>query len=286
MRNARSWNIENVQFIKSTKGKQWLTNSHGPLCRAKWFLNGNPRVPSSMPLKAQQHSKLLTTTLTSVIDKIKLNKTSHSDYLSVFINLSPTQMNLVEEEGEAEGKEEEVLSPGVKMDMAVGEAVQDDLLVQALLDTGCLVGDCMSQEIADKLNASHLVVNINATICSGFNNQCSSDFPSLLIKMIFVHQNTFLKESFITRVLILPESPIDIIIGRKIIKTIHFPTKTLSHSGCEINLTSRTRPVIDFGDTINNNDTQEIHGVCIPSNYDLTKTILSLKDKLKHVTSL
>jgi hypothetical protein len=196
--------IENIQFNKSTKGKQWLTNSHGPFCRAKWFLNGNPKVPSPMPPKAQQHSKLLTTMLTSVIDEIKLNKTDQSDYLSVFINLPPTLMNLVEEEGEAEGTEEEVLSSGVKMDVAASEAVQDNLLVQALLDTGCLVGDYMSQEIVDKLNASHLIVNINATICSGFNNQCSSDFPSLLLKVTFIHENTFLKEIIITRVLILP----------------------------------------------------------------------------------
>jgi hypothetical protein len=83
--------------------------------------------------------------LTSVIDKIKLNKIDHSDYLSVFINLPPTQMNLVGEEGEAEGTEEEVLSLNVKMDVAAGEAVQDNLLVQALLVTGYLVEDCMSQ---------------------------------------------------------------------------------------------------------------------------------------------
>jgi hypothetical protein len=124
-------------------------------------------------------------------------------------------MNLVEKEEDAEGTEEEVLLPGVKMDVTMGEAVQDNLLVQALLDTGCLVGDCMSQEIVDKLNASHLVVNINATICSGFNNQCSTDFPSLLIEITFIHENTFLKESFIKRVLKSPKSPIDLIIGRK-----------------------------------------------------------------------
>jgi hypothetical protein len=71
----------------------------------------------------------------------------------------------------------------------------------------------------------------------------------------------------------LPKSPIDIIIGRKTIKSINFATKTPSHFGCEINLTSRTRPVIDFDDTINNNDSQEIHGVCIPSNHDLSKDL-------------
>jgi hypothetical protein len=124
----------------------------------------------------------------------------------------------------------------------------------------------MSQEMVDKLIASHLVVNINATICSGFNNQCSSDFPLLLIKITFIDENLFLKKSFITRVLILPKSPIDIIVGRKSIKTINFATKTASHFRCEMNLTSRTRPVIDFGDTIKN-DSQEIHVVCIPSNH-------------------
>jgi hypothetical protein len=56
-------------------------------------------------------------------------------------------------------------------------------------------------------------------------------------------------------------------------KTINFTTKTASHFGCEMNLTSRTRPVIDFGDTINNNDTQETYGVCIPSNHDLSKDL-------------
>jgi hypothetical protein len=39
--------------------------------------------------------------------------------------------------------------------------------IQFKLDTGCLIGDCMSQETVDKLNASHLIVNIYITICSG-----------------------------------------------------------------------------------------------------------------------
>jgi hypothetical protein len=108
--------------------------------------------------------------------------------------------------------EEEVRSPGVQQDEA-----------------GDAGGDCMSQEIVDKLNASHLVVNIKNTICSGFDNNCSSDFPSLLIKITFIHENTFLKESFLTRVLILPKSPIDIILGRKTIKAINFASVTPSH---------------------------------------------------------
>ena len=47
---------------------------------------------------------------------------------------------------------------------------------KALLDSGCLIGDCMSQEIVNKLNANHLIVYTNTTICSGFNNECSRIF--------------------------------------------------------------------------------------------------------------
>jgi hypothetical protein len=82
--------------------------------------------------------------LTTVIDKMKLNKTSHSNYLSIFITLPQRQTTLLEEEGEVEIVEE-VRSPGVRMDEA-GGAEEDNILVQALLDTGCLVGDCMSRD--------------------------------------------------------------------------------------------------------------------------------------------
>jgi hypothetical protein len=67
---------------------------------------------------------------------------------------------------------EEVRSPAVhKMDVDGDEAV-DKVHVQALIDTGCLVGDCMSQKIVDSLRASHLIVNIKTTSSSSFDNQC------------------------------------------------------------------------------------------------------------------
>jgi hypothetical protein len=202
--------------------------------------------------------------LTTILDKVKLNKTNHSDYLSIFISL-PLQTTVLAEEGEVE-MEEEIRSPGVLQDEA-GDAGEVNLPTQALLDTGCLVGDCMSQEIVDKLNASHLVVNIKTTICSGFDNNCSSDFPSLLIKITFIHENTFLKESFITRVLILPKSPIDIILGRKTIKAINFANKTPSHFSWDKTFSKQQMPDGTFGVT------QEIHDVCIHPNHDRAKAL-------------
>jgi hypothetical protein len=78
-------NIETITFELSTKGKQWIHHPKGPFCLARWYLNGNPRVPVVIQKTNQptQQSKLLTTMLTTVLDKIKLNKTSHSDYLSI-----------------------------------------------------------------------------------------------------------------------------------------------------------------------------------------------------------
>jgi hypothetical protein len=42
--------------------------------------------------------------------------------------------------------------------------------VTALLDTGCLVGDCISQGIIKSLNTFNYLFDTNTTICSGFHN--------------------------------------------------------------------------------------------------------------------
>jgi hypothetical protein len=47
--------------------------------------------------------------------------------------------------------------------------------LRALIDTGCLVGDTISQEIVDSLDAFHLLYDVNTTICSGFNSQCTDN---------------------------------------------------------------------------------------------------------------
>jgi hypothetical protein len=51
--------------------------------------------------------------------------------------------------------------------------------IRALLDIGCLVGDCISKSVVEKLNASDLLFNVSTTICNGFNNQCKNNFQAL-----------------------------------------------------------------------------------------------------------
>ena len=182
-------NQEYTNFHKSAKGKQWIANTaHGPYCNAKWFLDGTPR---EVPKQDKPTSKFIAI-LCSIADRLNSNKPTNSDFLPVFVSL-PTHQALVAQEEEAGAMEvaEEILSPVVKTAEegvgAVAAAAAPTKLVQALLDTGCLVGDCISQQIVDSLNAHHLVVNIKTTICSGYDNQCSDNHPSLLIKISFIH---------------------------------------------------------------------------------------------------
>jgi hypothetical protein len=74
----------------------------------------------------------------------------------------------------------------------------------------------MSHKFVDKLKAAHLLIDIDTTICSGFDNTCHNKFKSLLS---FLNEITFLRESFQSRVVILPNSPMDFLISRDTIKT-------------------------------------------------------------------
>jgi hypothetical protein len=100
---------------------------------------------------------------------------------------------------------------------------------QALLDSGCLIGVGMLQKIVNKLNATHLTVYTNNTICSGFNNECSGNFPTLSIKISYINERKKSLETFDTTVFILPKTSIDIIIGSKTIKDQQFTVTEPSH---------------------------------------------------------
>ena len=103
----------------------------------------------------------------------------------------------------------------------------------------------MSQKIVDQLRASHLLVYMNTTVCSGFDYQCDSRFPSLLINICFINEITSLRESFETRVLILKNTPLDLIRGRATIKQQCFSRKTPSHFEDSKNLTLYKRMMIE-----------------------------------------
>jgi hypothetical protein len=101
--------------------------------------------------------------------------------------------------------------------------------IRALLDTGCLVGDCISKKVVDSLNASDLLFDVATTICSGFSNQCKNKFQALKINLSFLNEITSSFDHFITTVIVLKDSPIDLIIGRETIKKLRLIDRLPSH---------------------------------------------------------
>ncbi len=98
-----------------------------------------------------------------------------------------------------------------------------------MLDTGCLVGDCISKSIVDSLSASHLLFNVSTTISSGFNNQFQIIFQALKFNLSFLNKITSSLEHIITTVIGLKDSPIDLIIGRETIKKQSLTDSLPSH---------------------------------------------------------
>jgi hypothetical protein len=152
-----------------------------------------------------------------------LNNFSLSDFL--FVTITPYRKDLDLTEAEVIDQTED----NQEVDMEVQEVEEEvDSLsavpmvvgksIRALLDTGCLVEDCISKRVVDKLNASDLLLNVSTTICSGFNNQCKNNFQALKINLNFINEITSSLEHIITTVIVLEDSPIDLIIRRETIK--------------------------------------------------------------------
>jgi hypothetical protein len=117
------------------------------------------------------------------------------------------------------------------------------------LNSSSLAGDFISLDIVKRLKASHLVKQVDTTIYSGIDNQCSSSFPSLDLNISYTNEVTLKQESFNTTVLVL-HSPIDLIIGRSSLKLHQFLTKIPSHFEVTTNLKHTQSKVAEFGETI------------------------------------
>jgi hypothetical protein len=101
-----------------------------------------------------------------------LNKSSHSDFLTVTISPFRKVLNLTEAEVVENIEESEEVEMEEEETDSLATVTTAGKNIRALLDTGCLVGDCISKQVVDSLNASHLLFDVITTICSGFNNQC------------------------------------------------------------------------------------------------------------------
>ena len=121
----------------------------GPYCSNNFLLNGTKRDLSSRDNSYCKYTSLI---LVSVVQGYKLENDSHRNYLNINLNpdfltvyvSQPSQisnrLHLLEAQGamEVEGV--------IKMQTEDVDADEDaHKLVSALLDSGCLIGDCVSK---------------------------------------------------------------------------------------------------------------------------------------------
>jgi hypothetical protein len=128
--------------------------------------------------------------------------------------------------------------------------------IRALLDTGCLVGDCISKQVVDSLNASDLLFDVATTICSGFNNQCQDKFQCLKINVSFLNEINSSFDHFTTTVIILKDSPMALIIGKETIKKLRLIDRLPSHfvESEKANVLKKTQ------ESFANNYSEELYG--------------------------
>ena len=91
--------------------------------------------------------------------------------------------------------------------------------VQVLVDTGALAGNFIAMRVVKHFNLEDFIVNSQTlTVCSALDSKCYNISQSINLKLTFLserlNKNTFIKLSAI----ILNESAVDLVIGRKTIR--------------------------------------------------------------------
>jgi hypothetical protein len=176
-------NQENVPFTQSAIGKRWVAKFPSrPVCDSTRRLDGplvapNPNVGTCKRISFSYDSNKSYLSYQKIKSYVtSLNNSSLSDFL--FFTILPFRKDLLLTEAEVVDQIEEVQE--VEMEVQEVEEEADSLHagpnmvagkdIRVLLDTGCLVGDCISKKVVDSLNASDLLFDVATTICSGFNN--------------------------------------------------------------------------------------------------------------------
>ena len=90
--------------------------------------------------------------------------------------------------------------------------------VEALLDTGSLAGDFVSEKTVNKFNFTPTQTNSQLTVCSGLDNTCHNLNTKLDLGVTFHNELLNNNDTFDISAVILKETPVDIIIGRDTIK--------------------------------------------------------------------
>ena len=105
-----------------------------------------------------------------------------------------------------------------------------DCSAQALLDSGAIAGDFISQDLVDRLGFNSEIIHTKSKkVCSGLDNSCNQITGSLSLRLDFINEISKIKETILFNHRILSFSPIDIIIGRQTLKSENLVFKNPSH---------------------------------------------------------
>ena len=90
--------------------------------------------------------------------------------------------------------------------------------MEALLDTGNLAGDCISEKTVNRFNFTPTNTDSQLTVCSGLDNTCHTLNTKVDLGITFHNELLDNNDTFDISPVILKETPVDMIIGRDTIK--------------------------------------------------------------------
>ena len=99
--------------------------------------------------------------------------------------------------------------------------------VDALLDTGSLAGDFIAEDVVVRYNLKPFMSDTSYTVCSGLDNRCLKSNTILLLRVTFFDESSNRYDTFDIKAHILKATPVDLIIGKTLLKSSIFLLKFL-----------------------------------------------------------
>ena len=159
----------------------------------------------------KKQSKLLSTTLAA------LSIPRNPEFLTVLLSLPFQTRSQATAPTECSQRGKRILTEMEEKEEAT-RLIPPEVEANALLDTGSLAGDFISDQMVKKLGASNFVTlaEHKLRVCSGLNNNCLIN--NEIIQMDFSYFVGNIKNTILIPMRVLANSDIDVIIGRDTIK--------------------------------------------------------------------
>jgi hypothetical protein len=213
-RDAPGTNSEECLWRNSTMGRAWKAAGYN--CFTHNVPIPSPSQGSSAPAASTNSGSRRSKCKYNSVSTIKSGSHSSTDFLTVTVSLKSQMERQPAEEANRVGV---VAEEGVKISAS------------ALLDTGSLAGNFLSDRIVTLLNASSYIYHskTDISVCSGLDSTCYKSNELLDLVISYDDEINNKKHSIFITSFISRNSPIDLIIGRATIKKHGFYSTNPSH---------------------------------------------------------